>query len=71
MFASAGCGSCHTLTAAGATGTVGPNLDRKKPPFALVLDRVTNGKGVMPSFRSQLSATQIRDVAAFVAAATR
>ena len=27
VFASAGCGSCHTLSDAGATGTVGPNLD--------------------------------------------
>ena len=27
VFASAGCGGCHTLSAAGATGTVGPNLD--------------------------------------------
>jgi cytochrome c551/c552 len=24
---SAGCGSCHTLTAAGTSGTIGPNLD--------------------------------------------
>jgi cytochrome c551/c552 len=27
VFASAGCGSCHTLTAANATGTIGPDLD--------------------------------------------
>jgi cytochrome c oxidase subunit 2 len=26
---SAGCASCHTLAAAGATGTVGPNLDQR------------------------------------------
>ena len=31
VFASAGCGGCHTLKAAGATGTVGPNLDALKP----------------------------------------
>ncbi len=66
MFASAGCVSCHTLKAAGATGTVGPNLDEKKPPAALVVDRVTHGKGVMPSFAGSLSAKQIQDVAAFV-----
>jgi cytochrome c oxidase subunit I len=71
VFASASCGSCHTLKAAGASGTVGPSLDRKKPPLALVIDRVTNGKGVMPPFRSQLSPTQIQEVAAFVVAATR
>jgi len=71
VFTTAGCTSCHTLKDAGAAGTVGPNLDDAKPPRSLVVDRVTNGKGVMPSFRSQLSATRIRDVAAFVAAATR
>ena len=27
VFASAGCGACHTLAAAGASGKVGPNLD--------------------------------------------
>ena len=66
VFETAGCKSCHTLKDAGATGTVGPNLDEKKPPAALVVDRVTNGKGVMPSFSGQLSAKQIADVAAYV-----
>ena len=28
VFASAGCGSCHTLAAAGASGAIGPNLDQ-------------------------------------------
>jgi mono/diheme cytochrome c family protein len=31
-----------------------------------VVDRVTNGKGVMPSFKGQLSEKQIEDVAAYV-----
>jgi mono/diheme cytochrome c family protein len=70
VFAAAGCKSCHTLADAGATGTVGPNLDDAKPSAALVVDRVTNGKGVMPSFSGQLSAKQIADVAAYVAKAT-
>jgi mono/diheme cytochrome c family protein len=69
VFTSAGCGSCHTLQAAGTSGTVGPNLDEAKPPEALVVDRVTNGKGVMPPFRGQLSEQQIQDVAAFVTSA--
>jgi cytochrome c2 len=29
-FASNGCGACHTLTAAGTSGTVGPDLDKLK-----------------------------------------
>jgi mono/diheme cytochrome c family protein len=66
----AGCGGCHTLQAAGSTGTVGPNLDDKKPPLALILDRVTHGKGVMPSFSGSLSPKQIADVAAFVYTST-
>ena len=67
IFASAGCGGCHTLKDAGAGGTVGPNLDQIKPPLALVLNRVTNGKGGMPSFTGQLTAAQIKEVAAYVA----
>ncbi len=66
VFVSAGCSSCHTLADAGATSSVGPNLDDAKPPASLVVDRVTNGKGVMPSFKSQLSEQQIQDVAAHV-----
>jgi cytochrome c oxidase subunit 1 len=66
VFANAGCSSCHTLAAAGATGTVGPNLDQAKPSAALVIDRVTHGKGNMPSFSGSLSATQIAAVAAYV-----
>ncbi len=66
VFESAGCASCHTLADAGATGAVGPNLDEAKPAASLVVDRVTNGKGAMPSFEGQFSETQIRDVAAYV-----
>lgn len=70
VFASAGCTACHTLSAAGATGTVGPNLDDAKPPFELVVERVTNGAGAMPSFSSQLDEQQIQDVAAYVVQST-
>jgi cytochrome c6 len=60
------CGSCHTLADAGTTGSVGPNLDASKPPPELVVERVTNGSGVMPSFADSLSEQQIQDVAAYV-----
>jgi mono/diheme cytochrome c family protein len=63
---SAGCIGCHTLADAGSTGTVGPNLDDAMPDDALVVDRVTNGKGVMPSFKGTLTPQQIADVAAYV-----
>ena len=67
IFASAGCGGCHTLAAAGSSGTVGPNLDEAKPSLDLAIDRVTNGQGGMPSFKGQLSEAQIEAVAKFVA----
>jgi cytochrome c553 len=60
------CGTCHTLADAGSSGTVGPNLDDSQPSFELVVDRVTNGQGGMPSFSSSLSEQQIADVAAYV-----
>ena len=66
VFESAGCTGCHTLADAGANGSVGPNLDQAKPDAARVTDRVTNGKGVMPSFKGQLSADEIAAVAAYV-----
>ena len=66
VFASAGCASCHTLSDSGATGTIGPSLDAAKPPAELVVDRVTNGLGGMPSFADQLTEQQIQDVAAYV-----
>jgi mono/diheme cytochrome c family protein len=70
IFKSAGCIGCHTLAAAHATGTVGPNLDQAKPNYQLVTARVTLGKGVMPSFKGQLSDQQIADVAAYVVKST-
>lgn len=71
IFASSGCGSCHTFAAAGTSGTIGPNLDEAKPPFELAVERITNGKGEMPSFRESLSDDEIRAVAEFVSSADR
>ena len=66
FLGSSGCGTCHTLSDAGTSGTVGPNLDDAQPSHDLVVDRVTNGQGAMPSFSSTLSEEQIQDVAAYV-----
>jgi mono/diheme cytochrome c family protein len=74
VFATAGCGSCHTLAAAHSTGTVGPNLDDLKPDYQTVTSQVTNGGGGMPSFGTgshpQLTTQQIADVAAYVVDST-
>jgi cbb3-type cytochrome c oxidase subunit III len=62
----ANCGGCHTLADAGTTGTVGPNLDQSRPAKSLVVDRVTNGMGVMPPFKGTLTDAQIQAVADYV-----
>ncbi len=70
IFAEAGCGGCHTLEAANTSGTVGPNLDEAKPSKELVVERVTNGQGAMPSFKDSYSPAQIDAVADYVVAST-
>ena len=66
VFADAGCGGCHTLDAAGSSGSVGPNLDDANPSFDEVVGKVKSGGGGMPSFEGDLSEQEIRDVATFV-----
>ena len=65
----ANCGSCHTLAAAGTSGTVGPNLDDLKPALARVQTQVINGGTVMPAFKGKLTDAQIKAVAKYVASA--
>jgi mono/diheme cytochrome c family protein len=68
VFASASCGNCHTLSAAGARGTVGPSLDETQLTAPEIEQVVTNGRGTgMPSFSGQLDPEEIAAVAAFVA----
>ncbi len=84
LFAAQGCGSCHTFKPAGATGTVGPDLDH------LAADAAKADRGsvqqyaaesiedpsayVVPGFPSgvmptfQLSQKQVSDLVAFVTA---
>jgi mono/diheme cytochrome c family protein len=66
VYASAGCGGCHTFSAAGSTGTVGPNLDDAAVDFDAAVQQVKNGGGGMPAFGDRLSDQEIADVAAFV-----
>jgi mono/diheme cytochrome c family protein len=66
----ANCSTCHVLKAAKAVGTIGPNLDQKKPSYKLIITRVTNGKAPMIPFKGTLTTKQIQDVAAFVYNAT-
>jgi uncharacterized membrane protein len=71
VFATAGCGGCHTLGDAGTSGTVGPSLDEAEPSADLAADRVRNGLGAMPAFAGRLTPEEIDAVAAYVASAAR
>ena len=71
VFASAGCGGCHTLSAAKSKGQTGPNLDELKPGYDAVVRQVSNGGAGMPSFAGKLSTGQIREVAQYVADSTK
>ena len=66
VFASAGCGNCHTFEPAGASGTTAPNLDESNIDYEGAVEQIENGGGGMPAFRDQLSEEEIANVAAFV-----
>jgi mono/diheme cytochrome c family protein len=68
IFKQGPCAGCHTLNAAGSTGTQGPNLDQlaKALTLAIVVRQVTNGGAKMPPFASQLTPAQIKAVAQYV-----
>ena len=67
VFRDAGCGGCHSLAAAGAKGTVGPDLDALQPSADLVEAQVRAGGGGMPAFQSKLDPAEIEAVASYVA----
>jgi cytochrome c oxidase subunit 2 len=56
VFSDQGCGSCHTLAAAGATGTIGPDLGK-------IAADATKAGMPLPAFIQQ----SITDPAAFTA----
>jgi mono/diheme cytochrome c family protein len=78
VFASAGCGSCHTFAAAESSGTTGPNLDESLAgkdaeyvrraivdPDADIAEGYSSG--VMPqTYEDQLSPKQLDDLLAFL-----
>lgn len=77
VFATLGCGSCHTLAAAATTGTIGPNLDvslkGKNASFveqSLLDPNAVVAKGyernTMPTFKATLTKQQLADLVAFL-----
>ena len=63
----ANCSTCHTLSAAGSSGTVGPNLDQSTKDLAAIEQQITNGGGGMPPFKGTLTDAQIKALAKWVA----
>jgi cytochrome c6 len=70
VFDQAACGSCHTLAAAGSSGTAGPKLTGRSLTAATVERWVRAGGGGMPTF-GQLTDAEVRQLAAFVASSSR
>ncbi|MFN8159554.1 MAG: cytochrome c oxidase subunit II [Solirubrobacterales bacterium] len=83
VFASNGCGGCHTLSAAGSTGAVGPNLDKSLTPdvnAAAIEQMITdpNAKivpgyppNVMPQdYGKTLTPTELNDLIQYLIAST-
>lgn len=82
-FASAGCGTCHTLQDAGTSGSVGPNLDESLQgvdaefiqtsivdPDAAIAEGFQ--PGLMPqAYDEQLDDKQLSDLVAYLADATK
>jgi mono/diheme cytochrome c family protein len=55
-----GCGSCHTMQAAGATGTIGPNLDKElsaDPASATRESVVDPNKEIVPGYSANVMPT--------------
>ncbi|HEX4520218.1 MAG TPA: peptidoglycan-binding protein [Gaiellaceae bacterium] len=66
LWSQAGCGSCHTLEAAGSAGQAGPNLDGLRPSSYTVAAQIASGGGGMPSFSASLSAVDIQTLSTWV-----
>ena len=83
VFASSGCGSCHTLKDAKASGKVGPDLDEalKSKDEAFIKKSISDPNSeiaqgfqpnIMPqSYGTQLSSQQLNDLVAYLQASTK
>ena len=64
------CSTCHTLADAGSNADIGPNLNEIRPDKMRVINTVTNGIGVMPSYAGELTLEEIEAVAHYVSKST-
>jgi cytochrome c oxidase subunit 2 len=70
LFAST-CGGCHTLSKAGTSGMVGPNLDDLSLNPEGVRQQIRRGGGGMPPFEGQLSDSQIDSLVQYLTGSTQ
>lgn len=79
VFARMGCGSCHRLAAAGATGEVGPSLDERLPHHtreslkAKILDPAAGSEySMMPEdFGKRMNAAELDALVGFLLSTAR
>jgi mono/diheme cytochrome c family protein len=72
LFSDYSCGACHTLADAGASGSIGPSLDRNANlNKGFVVTTVSDGRGAMPSFAGQMSDAEIATLADYIVGAAR
>ena len=64
------CSTCHTLADADSSSNIGPNLNEIRPNKMRVINTVTNGIGVMPSYEGELTSEEIEAVAHYVSTST-
>jgi mono/diheme cytochrome c family protein len=74
VFAQMGCGSCHTLAAAGSKGVIGPSLDARLPRITREAVRakiVAPGQGSVmpPDFARRMSSADVQALVDFLMAA--
>jgi mono/diheme cytochrome c family protein len=69
VFRDQGCGSCHALAAADASGKAGPALDDANLSVAEVREVVSGGAKGMPEYA--LSDSDLKALSEFVAIASR
>jgi len=67
------CGKCHTLSSAGARGTLGNNLDHVDVTFSCTVSAIENGVGGIQAeyVLRNVSFQQVYDVAAYVNASSK
>lgn len=72
LFNTYSCGTCHAFADAGATGSIGPSLDRNPAlTKAFAVDVITTGRGAMPSFAGQMTDAEIATLADYLVAYAR